>query len=374
MTEQETLYTIAFSLVPHMNLPNQRMLLEKMGSATELYEQRRNLKEVIPHASNASLQALAEMHIHLKRAEEELSFAEEGQIQCIGLSDDAYPARLRECDDAPILLYYRGTASLNSQHILSMVGTRRITQYGRDVCREFVKDLKKLCPDTLVVSGLAYGVDVNCHRAALEQGMNTVGVLAHGLDQIYPRMHRDTAVRMLQQGGLLTEFPSRTNADKKNFVQRNRIVAGVADAVIVVESAKKGGSLITAEIASGYGRDVFAVPGRINDPYSVGCNNLIKNCQAGLITSAEDFVQAMGWETEELRQKQSGQGVQQELFCDFTEEELRIIQALKGSDGKQINIIAIDTAIPIGQLTSLLFNLEMKGTVRLLSGGCYRLA
>ena len=374
MTEQETLYSIALSFVPRMNLLNRKMLFENLGSATEIFQHRQNFKDIVPNASNATLEALAMIDIHLKRAEEELAFAQAGHIQCIGYNDEAYPARLRECPDAPLLLYYRGTASLNAQHIISIVGTRQITPYGKDLCREFAKELKQLCPDTLVVSGLAYGVDIHSHRATLEQGMETVGVLAHGLDQIYPRMHRDTAVQMVQHGGLLTEFPSRSNADKKNFVQRNRIVAGIADATIVVESAKKGGSLITAEIAESYGCDVFAFPGRIGDTYSEGCNNLIRGNHAGLITCAEDFVKAMGWETEAQLHQQLSQGLQQELFPDLTEEEQRIVKALTGTDSKQINILAIDTAIPIGKLTSLLFNLEMKGVVRLLSGGCYRLA
>jgi DNA processing protein len=374
MTEQETLYSIALSFVPRLNLLNRKLLFEKMGSATEIFKYRQKLKEIIPDANKSTLEALAMMDTHLKRAEEELAFAQAGHVQCIGYNDEAYPARLRECPDAPILLYYRGNASLNSQHIISMVGTRQITPYGKDLCHTFVKELKQFCPDVLVVSGLAYGVDIHCHRAALEQNMDTVGVLAHGLDQIYPRFHRDTAVQMVQQGGLLTEFPSRSNADKRNFVQRNRIVAGMADATVVVESAKKGGSLITAEIAESYGRDIFAFPGRIGDTYSEGCNNLIKTNRAGLITCAEDFVKAMGWETEYDLKKQLNEGLQQELFPNLTEEELRIVKALEGADSKQINILAIDTALPIGKLTSLLFNLEMKGVVRLLSGGCYRLA
>ena len=374
MTEQETLYAISLSFVPCMNLLNRKMLFEKMGSATEIFEQRRNLGEIIPNANKSTLKALAMMDTHLKRAEEELAFVQAGHIQCVGFNDEAYPARLRECPDAPVLLYYRGDASLNAQHVISMVGTRQITPYGKDICREFIKELQQLCPDVLVVSGLAYGVDIHCHRAALEQDLETVGVLAHGLDQIYPRMHRDTAVKMVHHGGLLTEFPSRSNADKKNFVQRNRIVAGIADATIVVESAKKGGSLITAEIAESYGRDVFAFPGRIGDTYSQGCNNLIRSNRAGLITSAEEFIQAMGWEKEVQIHKQLSQGLQQEFFPELSEEEQRIVNALTGTDSKQINILAIDTALPIGKLTSLLFNLEMKGIVRLLSGGCYRLA
>ena len=374
MTEQETLYAIALSFVPRLNLLNRKLLWEKIGSATEIFEQRNNLREILPDASKSSLEVLAAMDTHLKRAEEEMAFAQTGHVQCIGYNDEAYPARLRECPDAPTLLYYRGTTSLNAQHIISMVGTRQITAYGKDLCQQFVKDLKALCPDTLIISGLAYGVDVHCHRAALEQGMDTIGVLAHGLDQIYPRMHRDTAVQMVKHGGLLTEFPSRSGADKRNFVQRNRIVAGMADATIVVESAKKGGSLITAEIAEGYGRDVFAFPGRIGDTYSEGCNRLIQSNSAGLITSAEDFVKAMGWETECNLRKQMNEGLQQELFPDLTEEEQRIVKALSGTDSKQMNILAVDTALPISKLTSLLFGLEMKGVVRLLSGGCYRLA
>ena len=374
MTEQETLYAIALSFVPRLNLLNRKMLIEKAGSATAVFENRRHLRDLIPESNPSTQEALAMMDMHLKRAEEELSFARAGHIQCICFNDEAYPARLRECPDAPILLYYRGTSSLNTRRIISMVGTRHITQYGKDLCSSFVRELKQLCPDVLIVSGLAYGVDVHCHRAALEQGMDTIGVLAHGLDQIYPRMHRDTAVRMVQQGGLLTEFPSRSNADKIHFVQRNRIVAGMTDATIVVESAKKGGSLITAEIAEGYGRDVFAFPGRIGDPYSEGCNNLIRRNSAGRITCAEDFVQAMGWGAEVRTHQQLSQGLQQELFPDLTEEEQRIVKALTGTDSKQINILAVDTALPMGRLTSLLFNLEMKGIVRLLSGGCYRLA
>ena len=374
MTEQETLYAIALSFVPRLNLLNRKMLIEKAGSATAVFENRRHLRDLIPESSPSTQEALAMMDMHLKRAEEELSFARAGHIQCICFNDEAYPARLRECPDAPILLYYRGTSSLNTRRIISMVGTRHITQYGKDLCGSFVRELRQICPDVLIVSGLAYGVDVHCHRAALVQGMDTIGVLAHGLDQIYPRMHRDTAVRMVQQGGLLTEFPSRSNADKIHFVQRNRIVAGMTDATIVVESAKKGGSLITAEIAEGYGRDVFAFPGRIGDPYSEGCNSLIRSNRAGLITCAEDFVQAMGWGAEVRTHQQLSQGLQQELFPDITEEEQRIVKALTGTDNKQINILAVDTALPMGRLTSLLFNLEMKGIVRLLSGGCYRLA
>ena len=374
MTEQETLYMMALKQVPSLSLTNLHLLVEEMGSATVIYENRKSLQEHLPSASKNALDALAAMDSHLARAEQELAFCQKNGIRCLGINDETYPQRLQNCPDAPILLYYMGTADLNTRHVLSMVGTRQITSYGKDLCRNFVRDLKCLCPDTLVVSGLAYGVDVHCHRAALNEGFDTVGVLAHGLDQIYPRHHRETAKHMLSQGGLLTEYMGGTPIDKRNFVQRNRIVAGMTDAVIVVESAMKGGSLITADIAMGYDRLVWAFPGRIYDTYSAGCNKLINSNCVSLLTNAEDFCLAMGW-TDDVRHRQmlSEEGVQQELFADFTEEEQRILQALSKDDDKQINILAVETNIPVGQLSSLLFSLEMKGAVQMLVGGKYKI-
>ena len=373
MTEQETLYTMALTQVPSINLTNLHLLIEELGSASAVYENRHSLKQLMPSASQNTLAALAAMDSHLPRAEKELAFCQKGSIRCLGMGDEDYPQRLKDCTDAPILLYYRGTANLNAPHIVSIVGTRQITGYGKDLCRSFVQDLRQLCPDAVVVSGLAYGVDVHCHRAALEDGLETVGVLAHGLDQIYPRYHRDTAKQMLSQGGLLTEYMSGTPIDKRNFVQRNRIVAGLAEATIVVESAEKGGSLITADIALSYDRQVWAFPGRIHDTYSSGCNQLIFSNKASLLTKAEDFCLAMGWTDDVQHQKRLTEGVQQELFSDLTEQEQIVLQALTKDDGKQINVLAIETNIPVGQLSSLLFSLEMKGAVQMLVGGKYKI-
>lgn len=374
MTEQETLYTIALTQVPSLSLANLHQLIDGLGSATAIYENRRSLGELLPAAQKKTLAALAAMDSHLSRAEEEMLFCQNGRIQCLGLTDDRYPQRLRDCPDAPVVLYYRGTADLNSRHIISMVGTRQITPYGQDLCRTFIRDLHQLCPDALVVSGLAYGVDIHCHRAALSEGLDTVGVLAHGLEQIYPRLHRDTAKQMAGQGGLLTEYMSHAIIDKRNFVQRNRIVAGVADAVVVVESATRGGSLITADIALSYDRQVWAFPGRVFDNYSAGCNRLIFENKATLLTGAEDFCQAMGWTDEAQHRKQLADGIQQELFADFSDTERRILQALAGGDSKQINVLAVETNIPVGELSSHLFTLEMKGAVQMLVGGKYKLA
>jgi len=374
MTDQETLYMMALTQVPSLSLTNLHLLIQELGSASAIYENRKDLKQVLPSASKKFLDGMGNFCNYLGRAEQELEFCRKGKIRCLGLNDEDYPQRLRDCNDAPALLYYRGTANLNTQHIVSMVGTRQITSYGKDLCHTFVRDLKQLCPDALVVSGLAYGVDVNCHRAALEEGLETVGVLAHGLDQIYPRLHRETAKQLVVQGGLLTEFMSATAIDKRNFVQRNRIVAGLSDAVIVVESATKGGSLITADIALSYDRQVWAFPGRIHDKYSSGCNKLIFSNSATLLTGAEDFCLAMGWTSDEAHRKQLSDGIQQELFADsFTAEEQIVLQALAKDDSKQINILAVETNIPVGELSSLLFSLEMKGAVQMLVGGKYKL-
>ena len=373
MTEQETLYLMALTQVPSLSLTNLHLLIDELGSASAIYENRKDLKQVLPSASKKFLDGMGNFCSFLARAEEELKFCRKGKIECLGINDEAYPERIRGCSDAPVLLYYRGTANLNSRHIVSMVGTRQITNYGKDLCRSFVQDLKRLCPDAIVVSGLAYGVDVNCHQAALEEGLETVGVLAHGLDQIYPRLHRETAKQMVSQGGLLTELMSGTPIDKRFFVQRNRIVAGISDAVIVVESATKGGSLITADIALSYDRQVWAFPGRIFDSHSSGCNKLIFSNCATLLTGAEDFCLAMGWTDNIQHKKQLSEGVQQELFADFSEEEQIVLKALAKDDSKQINVLSVETNIPIGQLSSLLFSLEMKGAVQMLVGGKYKI-
>ena len=231
-------------------------------------------------------------------------------------------------------------------------------------------DLQELLPDVLIVSGLAYGIDIQAHRCALECGFDTVGVLAHGLDRIYPAVHRQTAVQMLQQGGLLTEFPSGTNPDRQNFVRRNRIIAGISDATIVVESAEKGGALITADIAESYHRDCFAFPGRIDAPYSAGCNQLIRNNRAVLLQSAEELIKAMNWDV----QPTAPATIQRQLFPELSDEESTICKLLeKHPDGLQINTLVVETNIPINRITGILFELEMKGVIRTLAGGMYRL-
>ena len=370
---QEIFYAMALTRLTNFNYQQALELYKAVGSAQMLFEHRNEIGDIIKDASPRLMEALKDWDEAMRRAEAELRFMEEHRIRALTLNDDDYPQRLTECPDAPIIIYYTGNADLNQEKIVSIVGTRHATPYGQDLIHRFVSELRGLCPQVLIVSGLAYGVDICAHREALANGYPTVGVLAHGLDQIYPYRHRETAAQMLNHGGLLTEFMSQTNADKPNFVRRNRIVAGMADAVILVESAAKGGGLITAEIAQSYARSVFAFPGNVGQPYSEGCNNLIRDNGAGLISSAQDFVKAMGWWEETHRQQAFADGIERNLFPDLTTEEQQVVSLLKESNDLQLNIITVKTGIPIGRLTALLFQLEMKGVVKPLAGGMYHL-
>lgn len=370
---QEIFYAMALTRLTNFNYQQALELYKAVGSAQMLFEHRNEIGDIIKDASPRLMEALKDWDEAMRRAEAELRFMEEHRIRALTLNDDDYPQRLTECPDAPIIIYYTGNADLNQEKIVSIVGTRHATPYGQDLIHRFVSELRGLCPQVLIVSGLAYGVDICAHREALANGYPTVGVLAHGLDQIYPYRHRETAAQMLNHGGLLTEFMSQTNADKPNFVRRNRIVAGMADAVILVESAAKGGGLITAEIAQSYARSVFAFPGNVGQPYSEGCNNLIRDNGAGLISNANDFMRAMGWWEETHRQQAFADGIERNLFPDLTTEEQQVVSLLQQTNDLQLNIITVKTGIPIGRLTALLFQLEMKGMVKPLAGGMYHL-
>ena len=369
-SEEEQIYSIALTMVPGIGHIGAKHLIDGMGNAVDVFRLRKEIPERIPEVSQRVIEAL-DCPQAVLRAEQEYEFIRKNRISCLSFHDEAYPSRLRECEDAPIVLFFKGNTDLNSLHILNMVGTRNATDYGTQICASFLRDLKALCPEVLIVSGLAYGIDIHAHREALANELPTVGVLAHGLDRIYPHVHRKTAVDMLEKGGLLTEFLSGTNPDRQNFVKRNRIVAGISDATLVVESGPKGGSLITAEIAESYQRDCFAFPGRVGDTYSTGCNLLIQKNRAALIQSAEDMVKAMNWDHVPI----SPQVVQRQLFPELTPEEEQVITHLqKHPDGIQINTLVVESNIAINRMTSLLFNLEMKGVVRALAGGVYKMA
>lgn len=373
MDQQEILNTILLTRLNYFSLAGMLELYRKVGSATLIIENKDNIKDILPDASGKLINALQNADEARKRAEVELEYDLKYGIQPICMNDERYPQRLKECDDAPLMLFYKGNANLNQQRVINIVGTRHCTPYGEDCIRRFISDLKQLSPQVLIVSGLAYGVDIVAHRQALASGYETVGVLAHGLDDLYPSRHRETALRMIEQGGLLTEFLTQTNADKINFVRRNRIVAGMSDACILIESAAHGGGLITCDISQAYGRDVFAFPGRVGDTYSEGCNNLIRSNGAGLITSAADFIKDMGWQDDATLMRAKQQGIERSLFPELSPEEQLIVNALAKTNDLQINLISVKTNIDISRLTSLLFTLEMKGVIKTFAGGMYHL-
>ncbi len=374
MTHAEERYNaMLLSLLGFYHLAEVRRLYDQLGSATAVIEHATAIREVVPEASDRLVKLLSNVDAHRARVEAELQYMQQHDIQPLLLSDAHYPQRLKTCVDAPLMLYFKGTANLNAHRVISIVGTRHCTRYGQDVIQQFVADLRALCPETLVVSGLAYGVDICAHHQSLQAGFDTVGVLAHGLDTLYPRAHQPVAERMIRQGGLLTEFMTHTNADKVNFVRRNRIVAGMADATILVESAERGGGLITCRIANDYNRDVFAFPGRVNDAYSKGCNNLIRSNGAMLITSAAQFVDAMSWENDHALQVAKQQGIERDLFPDLSPKEEKVVEALRKQNDQQINTLSIQTNIAIGELSAHLFTLEMKGLVKAYAGGSYHL-
>ena len=373
MNEQQLLYNIALTRIGHFSLASALHLYRTLGSGEEIFLHRNDIQDILPDCSPRLIDNLKDWSEPLKRAEVELEFCRNNNIRVLCLGDDDYPKRLEDCADAPLVMYYKGNANLNQSRVINIIGTRHCTTYGADFIRRFIHDLKALCPEVLVVSGLAYGVDINAHQQALAVGYETVGVVAHGLDYLYPAAHKDVAREMVSHGGLLTEFMTCTNADKGNFVRRNRIVAGMSDACILIESAAHGGGMITAGIAFDYGREVFALPGRVGDHFSTGCNNAIRDNKAMLLTSAEDFVKAMGWEDDALRIEAQKRGIERQLFPDLTPEQQRIVDALSECNDLQLNQLAVKTGIPIGEITSILFQMEMMGVVKPMAGGNYHL-
>ncbi|MCK9617693.1 MAG: DNA-processing protein DprA [Lentimicrobiaceae bacterium] len=359
-------YKVALTFLPGIGDITAKKLIAYCGSVEAVFkEKKRNLLK-IPGIGEVLAEAVTGNQV-LYKAEEEMSFIEKHQIITLFYLDDNYPNRLKHCIDSPILLYYKGKAQLNTHKVLSVVGTRNATEYGKQVTHEIIKGLK--CDGLLIVSGLAYGIDSAAHRASLEVHVPTVAVLAHGLDTIYPSLHKSLAEKMLSEGGLLTDFPSRTNPDRENFPKRNRIIAGLSDAVVVVEAGARGGALITANIANSYNRDVFAVPGRIKDTFSEGCNNLIKNNIAALIQSADDIKYMLGWKNS----LQKNTKIQKELFISLNKDEEIIIQILQTQGDTGIDFLCEKTQLGPTKVSSTLLHLEFEGIIKSLPGKIYRL-
>nr|WP_315224292.1 DNA-processing protein DprA [uncultured Flavobacterium sp.] len=296
-----------------------------------------------------------------EKANAELTFIKSNNIKVAFFQDEHYPERLKHCYDAPVLIFTAGNIDLKNKKIISIVGTRQITSYGTEFCKKLIEDLAPL--DPVFVSGFAYGVDIVAHQFAIENGLQTVGVLAHGLNQIYPKNHKKYMAKMEENGGFITEFWSSTNPDKENFVRRNRIVAGMSEATIVIESADKGGSLITANLANDYNRDVFAVPGRVTDKYSQGCNNLIKIQKANVLTSAADLIYILNWDIEKKTKP-----IQKQLFVTLEPEEQKIYDFLLKNGKELLDSIALQCDFPIFKISGMLLNMELKGVIRPLPG------
>ena len=364
--ENHMLYQIALTLVPGIGDILGKKLVMTAGSAEAVFrEPSRALRKI--HRSAGPLLAGLNSKEILLRAERELGFIRRGGITPLFFTDPAYPKLLKNCIDSPVMIYFRGNVPLNDRRTIGIVGTRKATEYGKYVCRKLVEGLKE--SEVTVVSGLAYGIDSCAHRAALDNGIPTIGVLGHGLDRIYPPVHRSIAEKMVLNGGLVTDFTSGTRPDRENFPRRNRIIAGMCDALVVVEAAAKGGALITAEIANSYNRDVFAVPGRLGDPYSEGTNFLIMSNKAGLIQSVEDIEVFMGWR----KRPQAAAAVQRKIFIEMTPEEEKIVRLLEKGTGMGIDDLMISSGLTMSRTSAALLNLEFEGIVRCLPGKVYQL-
>jgi len=361
----ETLYNIGLTLLPGIGDKLGKALVDYCGSAEAVFKEKRQNLEKIPEIGRITAQKIVSQNV-LKRAEEELRFIEKHQIQTFFFKDETYPRRLLHCSDSPLMLYFKGQTDFNVEKVVSMVGTRKCTEYGRKMVSELLADLKD--DRVLVVSGLAYGIDTLAHQAALDNQLATVGVLGHGLDRIYPHQNRNLAKKMLENGGLLTDFLSKTNPDAVNFPSRNRIVAGLSDATIVVEAARNGGALITAEIANSYNRDVFAVPGRLNDERSEGCNFLIKTNKAALIENAQDIRYLLNWDVEQKPKN----AIQSKLFIELSDDQRAIFEVLQSYPEAIVDELCDLLKLPLSKLSAILLQLEIAGVVEVLPGKRWR--
>jgi DNA processing protein len=362
---QQLLYQIALTLVPNIGDVRAKALLEQFGDAEKIFKASKSSLENIEGIGTIAANSIKHFS-DFKICEDEIAFIEKSKITPLFITDENYPKRLLNSYDSPTILYYRGNADLNCSKIISIVGTRANSDYGKNICEKILEDLA--VENVLVLSGLAFGIDSIAHKAALKNNLKTVGVMAHGLDKIYPAQNKTLAKEMLLQGGLLTDFMSGTNPDRQNFPRRNRIVAGMCDALVVIESSAKGGSLITAELANGYNKDVFAIPGRVNDSRSEGCNYLIKNNKALLITCADDLMHIMNWKTAPKKPKQ-----QRELFIELTADEKIIIDILQQQEGIQIDEIYFKSKLSSSAVAQALLMLEMQGVVASLPGKVYKI-
>jgi len=363
----DLLYQLALTEVPNVGCVHAKILAHRFGEAEKIFNTKQTTLEKIEGIGEIRARSIKSFH-NFSKAEEEIKFIEKFKIKSLFITDKNYPQRLLNCYDSPTLLFYKGTADLNASKTIAVVGTRTHTDYSKKIIDKFIEELAS--QNVLVVSGMAFGVDAIAHKAAIKNNLSTVGVLGHGLDQIYPPDHSGLAKDILKNGGgLLTEFRSKTKPDKHNFPTRNRIVAGMSDATIVIESGIKGGSMVTAELANGYNKDVFAFPGKITDSKSAGCNYLIKSNKAMLLTDAQELIEMMGWEAKRSKEKKS----QREIFIELTKDEKIVVDILKEKETVHIDEINLRSGLSSSAIAAAILNLELQNVVSGMPGKMYKL-
>ncbi len=366
MQKDDIFYLLGLQKVKNVGDISARKLLRHFGSAQAIFEAAKKNQIDVPEIGTVMMQSIKGFN-NWQRVETELNYVEKNNIRIVSIFDDDYPHKLFHAPDAPILFFWKGNAPFAHKHSISIVGTRNITSYGKKMVAEIVEGLIEYKP--LIVSGLAYGVDVEAHLNALKHNLPTIGVLGHGFDLLYPAAHKKIAEKMLESGGLITEFWHSDPVDRVNFLKRNRIVAGMTEATLIVESGIKGGSLVTADIANSYNRDVFAVPGKATDTFSKGCNNLIKRNQAALVTAADDIIRYLQWEEQTHKQKNP----QLNLFLDLNEDEQKIYDYLQANGKTQLDELAIALQMPVSKLGAMLLQMELNNVVNSLAGKVFEI-
>jgi DNA processing protein len=365
----DLLYQLALTDIPNIGNVRAKILAQHFDNAEKIFKANLSTLESIEGIGSVPARSIKNFH-DFSTAEEEIKFIEKFKIKPLFITDTEYPQRLLNCYDSPTLLFYKGTADLNTTKIVSIVGTRTHTDYAKKITDKLIEELS--AQNILIVSGMAYGVDAIAHKAAVKNNLPTVGVLAHGLDQIYPSDHSNLAKDMLKNGGgLLTEFRSQTKPDKHNFPTRNRIVAGISDATIVIESGIKGGSMVTAELANGYNKDVFAFPGKVTDNKSAGCNYLIRSNKAMLLTDALELIEVMGWEGKSQKSKVKSQ---KEIFIELSKDEKIIIEILNEKETVHIDEINLRSGLSSSAIAAAILNLELQNVVNGMPGKIYKLS
>ncbi len=367
MADQQLVYKIALSIIPGIGDINARKLVAYTGSVEGIFTESYRSLTKIPGIGSTLARQICDRS-YLGTAEKEAEYVEKNGIKTFFYLDKDYPYRLKQCDDSPVLFYFKGNCDLDAARILSVVGTRNATSRGKEICEKIITGLALDNPDLIIVSGLAYGIDITAHKSALANNLPTIGVLGHGFKTTYPYVHKPVAEAMLKKGGLLTDFRSDEKPERNNFIKRNRIIAGISDATLIIESAVTGGALITADLANSYNRDVFAVPGRIDDTWSAGCNNLIKRNKAALVESHLDIEYFLNWQPEKNKPP-----VQKVLFAELTDNEKRIFELLNKEEEMNFDQICRETGFSVNKLSTILLQMEFNGILKCCPGNIYRL-